>query len=335
MEDSFGGGGKGRGRPIVHSSRRRRGGRRAQEGLDENDDVEIMDIDDEENSSPTATPAESKTKEEKVVLANDKESFDKWLSARKEQWRAARKERKRLRNLATNGRNNPGSSAFGSSGGPDSKRPRRAIGDMQSYVRDAAAALQGSEWQVLEVREMSSSESKSPTASSNGEFILWVMVGNDTLQKVHVTVPRTVYVDCRGELQQRVDDAISVKRVEKHLPHNKAGNLVYEVTLPEGHYRTRDWAKDIVPADSSPEEAIQSVYGMGTSLMLRALMDLGCVSRVNRVGMEAGKKTEGKSYALSHLSSVSRPSGGEYLHRNLSYRRARWFRLGACRSLRP
>ena len=151
MEDSFGGGGKGPGRPIVHSSRRRRGGRRAQEGLDENDDVEIMDIDDEENSSPTATPAESKTKEEKVVLANDKESFDKWHSARKEQWRAARKERKRLRNLATNGRNNPGSSAFGSSGGPDSKRPRRAIGDMQSYVRDAAAALQGSEWQVLEV----------------------------------------------------------------------------------------------------------------------------------------------------------------------------------------
>ena len=80
MEDSFGGGGKGPGRPIVHSSRRRRGGRRAQEGLDENDDVEIMDIDDEENSSPTATPAESKTKEEKVVLANDKESFDKWHS---------------------------------------------------------------------------------------------------------------------------------------------------------------------------------------------------------------------------------------------------------------
>ena len=321
IEDSFGGGGKGPGRPIVHTSRRRRGGRRVNHDQCENDDIDAMDIDDEENSSPTLPYAKDSPKEEKVVLASDKESFDKWLSARKKQWREARKERKRLLNMANNGGNNTSVGAVGAPGGPDSKRPRRAIGDMQSYVRDAAAALQGSDWQVLEVRELSSSESKSPMASSNGEFILWVMVGNDTLQKVHVTVPRTVYVDCRGELQQRVDDIISVKRVEKHLPHNKSGNLVYEVTLPEGRFRSKDWTKDIVPADSNPEEVIQSVYGMGTSLMLRALMDLGCVSRVNRIGMEANKKSKGKSYALSHLSSVSRPSGGEYLHRNLSYRR--------------
>mmetsp|Transcript_10051 Transcript_10051/g.21731 ORF Transcript_10051/g.21731 Transcript_10051/m.21731 type:complete len:889 (+) Transcript_10051:1-2667(+) len=37
--------------------------------------------------------------------------------------------------------------------------------------------------------------------------------------------------------------------------------------------------------------------------------------------MEAGKGKKSKSYALSQLSSVSKPSGGEYLHRNLSYRR--------------
>lgn len=329
IEDAFGGGGsdKGPGRPVVHSIRRRRGGQKGQrqQGMNADDDVENMAIDvDGENTAPSSAQADDSSK---VVLAKDKDSFDTWLAARKNQWRAARKERKRLRNMS-NGSSRNGPAGSNGVDGPDSKKARRVpIGDMQSYVRDAAAVLKGSEWQVFEVRELSSSESKSPSASSNGEFILWVMVGNDSLQKVHVTVPRTVYVDCRGEVQLRdgtdAYDGIAVKRVEKHLPHNKTGNLVYEVTLPEGHYRSKDWAKQIVPANFNPEDVIQSVYGMGTSLMLRALMDLGCVSRVNRSSTEASGKgnNKGRSYALSHLSSVSKPSGGEYLHRNLSYRR--------------
>ena len=300
IEDAFGGSKRtGPGRPLVRSARRRRGGSRT--SISSANDMDVIEAaptfngDQEEASATTA-------------LSKDmgKEGYNKWLERKKEMWRNARQERKRLRQIRGDN---------GSKG--DSKRLRRGAGDMQGYIRDAANALKSSDWQVLEVRELSSSESKFPTSTPEGEFILWVMVGSDSLQKVHITVPRTVYIDCLEELEQRSNEIVQVKRVEKHLPHNKAGHYMYEVTMSEGNYRTKDWANMLLPDKNAPEDTIKSIYGMGTPLMLRALIDVGCITRVNRAGLEMKRN----SYSLQHLSAVPRPSGGEYLHRKLSYRR--------------
>jgi hypothetical protein len=145
---------------------------------------------------------------------------------------------------------------------------------MEGYVRSAAEALSQHEWHVMEVREMASSDG----TSSDGTFQLWVMIGNKSLQRIRIKLPRTVYVDSRVELQQGLLGSLHVKRVDKHLPHNKASGILYEVKMPELVYRTNDWMGQLKPKDDKIDvkadnmnQLFQSVYEMGTPLLLRAL----------------------------------------------------------------
>ncbi|EED94471.1 DNA polymerase [Thalassiosira pseudonana CCMP1335] len=250
----------GPGRPIVHSSRRQR-------------------------KSPTSATAEGGIAEARIKLT--KENLPAWLKKKKELWRNQRKERRKRAVASERDQLAPDAS----------KKQKIALGSMEGYMRSAAEALTHHEWQVIEVRELASSDG----SSSDGTFLLWVMVGNKSLQRIRIKLNRTVIVDSRVELQQGLIGALLVKRVEKHLPHNKSSGILYEVSMPE------------VVKTENLNQILESVYEMGTPLLLRALMHLGSVCRPSS-GRDA---KAGKVYDLSELSPVTR----EYLHSHLSYRR--------------
>jgi hypothetical protein len=119
---------------------------------------------------------------------------------------------------------------------------------MEGYIRDAAMMLTQSEWHVVEVREMSSYDSNGQGATSSGDFVLWVMVGRDSLQKVHVVVPRMAHVTSRSEIRS-VNRNVVAKMVDRHLPHNKTAVFTYEVTMPDHVHMSKEWTCALKPID--------------------------------------------------------------------------------------
>lgn len=236
--------------------------------------------------------------EKRVELS--KENFSDWLKQKKVSWRKGRKERRSQRS---------------SRDGDADKRTRTAT-SMEGYIREAALSMARREWQIIEVREMTSYDSLS---SSSGEFLVWAMVGTDSLQKVVVSVPRTVYISSRSELTHSSDDITRFRRVERHLPHCKAAHFVYEVTIPEHVYKKKTWVDRVYPIDPSVEKGhvIESVYQSKNPSMLRLLSELG-----HAVRLESSQDvTNKKAYTIEDFKRIGKLSGGDYLNSQLSYRR--------------
>jgi DNA polymerase epsilon subunit 1 len=282
--EDFGSSGDKSKRPLVHKVKT--GSRRRADG------TEVV----EEIKEP---------EEPRVELS--KPNFSGWLAQKKARWRSERIDRKRRVRVAG------GSGSI--EGGPVVKKMKSAARSMEGYIRDAARALTEREWQVIEVREMTSYDSSGSGSSSSGEFVLWVMIGADTLQKVHISVPRMVFVTSRCEIRS-TSRHVMVKKVEKHLPHNKEAAFMYEVTLPEYLFKTKKWTRHLVSANLDSESTLESVYESDTPPMLRALMELGCVVRTG-FSENIGRKP----YSLNDLRRVDTPAEGEYLHRSLTYKR--------------
>ena len=184
---------------------------------------------------------------------------------------------------------------------------------MAGFIRDAAQSLADSEWHILEIRDKSAADD-GPATSSSGELILWVMLTNGSLQRLTITMPRTLYVSCKEEVGEMTSPSLTIKRVEKYLPHNKTAKHLYEVTMPEHTYRSNSWLEYF--RSSTKDSAIESFYELSTSQMLRSLLRVGCVCGINHSAV----RNSGK-YALSDLKLVDQPAGGQYLNRNLSYRK--------------
>jgi DNA polymerase epsilon subunit 1 len=277
------GSGEGSKRPLVHSSRRRA-------------------------ARESAPEPEPDLRKDRVPL--NKEGFQEWLSQRKSLWRSSRRERKR--SLAR-GEDVTGTGSRGLKQNPSS---------IEGFVREAALNLAEREWHVIEIREMTSyDDGNEKIKSSSGEFVVWVMVGNDSLRKVQITVPRTVYVSSRKEITSDSSDILSVKKVEKHLPHSKSAVFLYEVTMQEHVYKTTNWAAKLKPVGkvANNEVVLDGIYETGVPLMVRALTELGCVSKLTPSASKKGKHQ--KSHLLSELKRVDRPTEGPYLNPHVSYKR--------------
>jgi DNA polymerase epsilon subunit 1 len=273
-------------RPIVHSMKR--SSKNAREMP-------------EQKSTPAFDNAE------RIELS--KEKFGDWLQQKKALWQNSRRARKTL-------------DAARDQGGVD-KRQRKAV-SMEGFVRKAALSLTEREWQVIEVRGMTTYDALAPESQSSGsgDFTVWVMTGTDSLQKISVTVPRTVYISTRKEITNVSDGTgmLELRKVDKHLPHSKSAAFVYELTMPEHIYKSKKWINYLKPVDSTEEtdDIFDGLYETDTPLMARVLSEVGCLSRLTSAGTLAKAR---KSYSLSELSRVERPSEGEYLHSKLSYKR--------------
>jgi DNA polymerase epsilon subunit 1 len=272
-------------RPVVHSMRKRE---------------ETPTIEEIETSDPP---------EDRLEL--NKENFTSWLTQKKSSWRKRRKDRRA---------SSSGGGRDAQSGKADSSLQKRSMGSMEGFVKEAALNLTKREWQIIEIREMSSADTGRKDAKlSSGEFVAWIMVGTDSLRKVQISVPRIVFVSTRRPIQTTSTD-IEIRKVDKHLPHSKTANYLYEVTMPEYVYRNEDWVASLKRASGNESDKIEleQIYETGTPLLMRALTDLGCISKLN--SSAASRKQ--KSHRLTDLKRVDRPTEGSYLHSSLSYRRA-------------
>lgn len=279
IEDIAGSGeGNGR-RPVVHSVKRR---------------------------SKLAGPLDEEGKQELDRVELKKENFSAWLKQKKTSWRKQRRERRALL-LRGDRQGQPGL---------NERVQKKTIESMEGFVREAALNLSKREWQIIEVREITSYDTGKKSKGSSGEFVVWVMVGTDSLRKVQVSVPRTVYVASTEEIKSDSRD-IELKRVDKHLPHRKTSDYLYEVNMPEHIYRRKAWRSNLKPMREHDGNFLEGLYESGTPLMLRTLTQLGCVSKLS----DSISRKKKKSYLLSELKRIDRPSEGSYLNSKLSYKR--------------
>lgn len=296
IEDTFGnaGGASGRaGRPVVHRVRRKNGRTSISEEETEEHNAIVMD----------ETIPEKKVNEDKVLLSGD--TFQEWLSQKKGVWNF-KDRRKRFR------RNRGAIPAIAKNSDFSKKKQRTTAGSMEGFIRDAAQSLVESEWHILEIRDPSSYEGGGSTSS--GELILWIMLDNGKLQKLNITIPRTLYVSCKEDIKETASTSLIIKRVEKHLPHNKAAKHLFEVTMPEYAYRSNSWLRHF--HSSKNESMIESFYELGASQVLRSILKLGCVCKVNKSAVAKNGK-----YALSDLKCIEQSSKRQYLHQDLPFRK--------------
>jgi DNA polymerase epsilon subunit 1 len=240
-------------------------------------------------------------------------SFNSWLKQKKSFWKKARKQRKgrhiNIRegaDITSHKKENHTSS-------------NTAVTTVESFARQGAISLIQNEWQIIEVRETTAVDTGKKQKTSSGEFVVWVMAGNDDLRKVQISVPRTVYVSAKQELVCNSSYIISFRKVDKHLPHGKTAKFLYEVSMPESVYRNTDWTGGLSAAKPHCDAGINlldKIYETGTPLLTRALNDLGSVVKLTK----AGTATK-RFYNLADLKGLERPSEGLYLNERVSFRR--------------
>ena len=299
IEDIIGRSSKGDSRPVVHMNKRKENVKI--ENHKESPNIPNRQISKiHSKSGGGAGYMNVKKNNLKVILSRD--TFQDWLISKKTEWGFRAKRKRPIPNIRSH-----------DDSGKE-KKQRRAIGTMSGYIRDAASSLASFEWHIVEIRELSSSENGFNTSSS-GDFVVWVMLGNGSLQKLQVSMPRTIYLNCREKINETASSILTVKLVEKFLPHNKTSNYLYELTMPEHTFQREDWLQKVV---CSPKHAntVESFYEMNSPLSLKSVMHLGCICRAN----PSLKGTIAK-YQLSDLKRVEKPLEGEYLHQNLSYKR--------------
>ena len=199
IEDIAGKGNSSVGRPIVHS--RKRNGKKS---IISNKNILNTEVSDEDKNNINETKIQ-----EKVKLISD--TFQQWLQ---------RGEKYGI--LGLNGKGIP--TISNQTPGKmyliidKPKKTRKAMGSMEGYIRDATQALSEKDWHIVEVREIFGSD-KGIGSTSSGEFVVWVMVGKASSQKISMTVPRAFYINCRQEILQRNDEDFVVKKVDRHLPY--------------------------------------------------------------------------------------------------------------------
>lgn len=232
-------------------------------------------------------------------------SFANWLSQRKKQWKRTRRER---------------SNRITGESLPGGKRSKKTV-SVEGFMREAALAISQREWHIIEIREMGAYDTSVPgNAGGSGDFVVWAMIGANSIQKLVVSVPRVVYIAGRVQLRITSPSILNFKEVERHLPHGNSVKHLYEVTLPEYIFRTRSWLNGIVAVDEgvSRSDAIESIYETKAPLVDHALVDFGSVMKVKPSAEPSG----GKGYMIHDLVRLSKPSSGEYLGHSTPFRKS-------------
>lgn len=133
-----------------------------------------------------------------------------WLQDRQKKWREKRQEKKLL------SRSNR--FQFKDDRYPVTKKPV-ALSD---FVRNAALATTYGYWQIIEFQQM----------DAPGEFIVWAIT-QQNLQRIRVTIPRIMYVNCIGSAAEKTAQALGGVKVVRDLPHGRPCRNLYEVSVSE------------------------------------------------------------------------------------------------------
>jgi hypothetical protein len=241
--------------------------------------------------------ADNTFENDRIELKSGKNDFHSWLTQKKKAWRQSRQERKLIRSHTDR-------EALCNQVGPRIKPLRSTLAD---FVREASLDFNHKEWQIVELREITSYDTGKKIKSSSGGFIAWVMMG-DTLRKIQISVPRTIYISSNREILCDEEANFNFRKVDKHLPHNKKSLCLYQLTMSEFVYRHTNWTSKFFPSDkkiNGHHKLFEEIYEAGTPLMTTIISELGCVAKLGAVNKS---KKNDKSYNLKDLKMVQKPT---------------------------
>jgi len=194
--------------------------------------------------------------------------YPAWIEYMKKKWKRQRINRQKRRKLQeANG------STFNRS---------LSGGALSSFFQRQTYAVMSNCWEILSVTE----------SDKPGEFRLWVLVDNN-IQMIKLLVPRIFYVNSKTpytgdeissggfEVDSQgnsIENLYSVRKVNKILPRSHKNLYLYEFKMPENVYKEN--MKVISSFISHP--SIEGVYETQVPLLYRVLIDIGCITRVNR-----------------------------------------------------
>nr|CAH7746305.1 unnamed protein product [Callosobruchus chinensis] len=140
-----------------------------------------------------------------------------------------------------------------------------ATGTLGSFIQRAQRLLLTSPWQVLQI------------AATNvpGEFRLWTLVQSE-LHLVKLIVPRVFYANLKSP--KVVEEGALFKKCNRTLPRSKPVYNLYKYSVPEEVFQ--EHGKKLYLDQTDPN--VEGVYETQVTPMFRALMHIGCVSKVAR-----------------------------------------------------
>jgi DNA polymerase epsilon subunit 1 len=142
--------------------------------------------------------------------------MNEWLAARKVQWRDRRQQFKAASRAAArpNAERDAALKVLQEAELGVDAQGRKRVTSVTDMVRNAALAASFKSWQVIEIME----------TDSPGSFTVWAMTGTAQLQRLTVTVPRMLLMNCRGREAEDSCAALGGTRVKsnsKTLPHRR------------------------------------------------------------------------------------------------------------------
>ncbi|XP_054248557.1 DNA polymerase epsilon catalytic subunit A [Indicator indicator] len=156
-----------------------------------------------------------------------------------------------------------------------------------SYLRRTARSILDLPWQIMQIAE----------TSQPGLFRLWALIGSD-LHCIRLSVPRVFYVNQRIP---KPEEGPAYRRVNRILPRSNLVYNLYEYSVPEDLYQKH--INEINADLSAPD--IEGVYETQVPLLLRALIQLGCVCRVSRDLVSYLEGREAEIFDIEHLEMHS------------------------------
>ncbi|XP_072950830.1 DNA polymerase epsilon catalytic subunit A-like [Typha angustifolia] len=188
--------------------------------------------------------------------------YQGWLDVKKRKWKDTREERKKRRLASTVG----SSKSSGESKLSTSKFNHRHDKDrnrLTSFFRKNELALVRSHWQIIQL----------VSSTQPGLFYAWV-VAEGAMLKVPINVPRVFYLNSRAPITEEFPG----RRVKKILPHSRPSYNLIEVVTSEDQFRAE--SKKLAVHLADPE--IEGVYETKISLEYNAILQIGCVCKVDK-----------------------------------------------------
>lgn len=270
IEDAGGDAGKKKpkGAPATAVVRRAGGRRGSGEEEEEEGELEEVEVVEEEKAAEGGEGRAAAPAKQPAKCPHIRQDFFGWLKFRKAQWRAQRMERRG--GDARRGNRRPWEATTtgggrGGGGGAEAAVVSKKRMGVDSFLKSAAMAVTHGYWQIIEVRE----------TEIPGDFIVWAMVGNRSLQRLQVQIERQFFVASTVD-HEGAFVGLGGRKVSRFLPRGQRSPFIYEMTTTERRFQRNENGV----ANLLSTRGVTGVYELHTPLWLRALIKLGCVAQV-------------------------------------------------------
>ncbi|XP_071723103.1 DNA polymerase epsilon catalytic subunit A-like isoform X1 [Rutidosis leptorrhynchoides] len=242
----------------------------------------------QERGLPSSSPQDNHLSIDRNV------DYQGWLKLKKRKWKdmLEKRKRQRLSNVRT-----PHHAVNGvSEGGVKRGKGVQGRTGVGSYFRTHEVALVQCHWQVIQLIP----------GSDSGKYFAWVVV-DGVMLKIPLTVPRVFYLNSKSSVAENFPG----KPVNKSLPHGRHTYNLIEVVIDEEQFKKESKKLESLLAD--PE--IEGIYGTKVPLEFNAVLEIGCVCKVDK---SAKKRNAQDGWSLTELS-MKTTTECSYLEQPISF----------------